>query len=181
MAQAEQEFLRGAGVLVGSAKHLDEDARKQVLVESMSVEALTTSEIEGEMLNRASVQSSIQRQLGLLTDRRKVKPAEQGISELIVDLYRGIDDVLTEDQLFPWHRMVMAGRSDLRGVGSYRTSVEPMQVVSGAGYLPKVHFEAPPSAQVRKEMTRFVDWFNRTARGALSALPALTRSGIAHL
>jgi len=80
-AKAEAAFLRGAGVLVGSAKHLDEDARQQLVVDAMSVEALTTSEIEGEMLNRASVQSSIQRQLGFLSDRRKVQPAEQGISE----------------------------------------------------------------------------------------------------
>ena len=181
MAQAEREFLRGAGILVGSAKHLDEDARKQVLVESMSVEALTTSEIEGEMLNRASVQSSIQRQLGLISDRRKVRPAEQGISELMVDLHRGIDDLLTEDQLFAWHRMVVAGRTDLRDIGRYRTSVEPMQVVSGASYSPKFHFEAPPSSQVRKEMKRFIEWFNRTAPEGGSRLPALSRAGIAHL
>ena len=107
-AKAEAAFLRGAGVLVGSAKHLDEDARQQLLVDAMSVEALTTSEIEGEMLNRASVQSSIQRQLGFLSDHRKVQPAEQGISELMVDLYRGVDGTLTEDQLFSWHRMVVS-------------------------------------------------------------------------
>lgn len=181
MAQAEQKFLHGAGILVGFAKHLDDDARQQVLVNSMSDEALTTSEIEGEILNGASVQSSVQRQLGLISDRRRVKPAEQGISELMVDLYRGIDDLLTEDQLFAWHRMVVSGRTDLREIGRYRTSGEPMQVVSGASYSPKVHFEAPPSAQVRKDMKRFVEWFNRTAPGTASALPALTRSGIAHL
>lgn len=181
LAKAEAAFLRGAGVLFGSAKHLDEDARQQLLVDSMSVEALTSSEIEGELLNRESVQSSIQRQLGLLSDRRKVKPAEQGISELMVDLYRGIDDALTEDQLFSWHRMVMAGRADLRDVGRYRTSDEPMQVVSGASYARKIHFEAPPSPRVSKEMKRFLEWFNRTSPSANSALPALTRAGIAHL
>jgi Fic family protein len=180
-ARAEASFLRGAGVLVGSAKHLDDDARQQLLVDAMSIEALTTSEIEGELLNRASVQSSIQRQLGLLSDRRKVQPAEQGISELMVTLYRGVDEVLTEDQLFSWHRMIVAGRVDLRDVGRYRTSDEPMQVISGASYAPKVHFEAPPSNLVRKEMARFVEWFNRTAPGTDSALPALTRAGVAHL
>ena len=179
--KAEAAFLRGAGVLVGSAKHLDEDARQQLVVDAMSVEALTTSEIEGEMLNRASVQSSIQRQLGFLSDRRKVQPAEQGISELMVDLYRGVDGALTEDQLFSWHRMVVSGRTDLRDIGRYRTSDEPMQVVSGASYAPKVHFEAPPSTRVRKEMKRFLDWFNGTAPGMASALPPLTRAGIAHL
>jgi Fic family protein len=181
LAKAEAAFLRGAGVLVGSAKHLDDDARQQLLVDAMSVEALTTSEIEGEMLNRASVQSSIQRQLGLLSDRRKVQPAEQGISELMVALYRGVDEGLTEDHLFSWHRMIVAGRGDLRDVGRYRTSDEPMQVVSGASYAPKVHFEAPPSNRARKEMVRFVEWFNRTAPGTDSALPALTRAGVAHL
>ena len=181
LAKAEAAFLRGAGVLVGSAKHLDDDTRQQLLVDAMSVEAVTTSEIEGEMLNRASVQSSIQRQLGLLSDRRKVQPAEQGISELMVTLYRGVDEVLTEDHLFSWHRMIVAGRGDLRDVGRYRTSDEPMQVVSGASYAPKIHFEAPPSSRVRKEMARFVEWFNRTAPGTDSALPALTRAGVAHL
>ena len=181
LAKAEAAFLRGAGVLVGSAKHLDEDTRQQLLVDAMSTEALTTSEIEGELLNRASVQSSIQRQLGLLSDRRKVQPAEQGISELMVSLYRGVDEELTEDHLFSWHRMIVAGRGDLRDVGRYRTSDEPMQVVSGASYAPKVHFEAPPSNRVPQEMARFAEWFNRTAPGTDSALPALTRAGVAHL
>jgi Fic family protein len=179
--KAEAAFLRGAGVLVGSAKHLDEDARQQLLVEAMSVEALTTSEIEGEMLNRASVLSSIQRQLGFLSDRRKIQPAEQGISELMVDLYRGVDEALTDDQLFSWHRMVVSGRADLRDIGRYRTRDEPMQVVSGASYAPKVHFEAPPSTRVPKEMERFLEWFNETAPGKDSALTPLTRGGIAHL
>jgi Fic family protein len=181
LAKAEAAFLRGAGVLVGSAKHLDENARQQLLVDAMSVEALTTSEIEGEMLNRAGVQSSIQRQLGLLSDRRKVHAAEEGISELMVDLYRGVDEALNEEQLFSWHRMVVSGRPDLRDIGRYRTSDEPMQVMSGATYAPKVHFEAPPSLRVGKEMERFLEWFNGTAPGTNSALPALTRGGMAHL
>jgi Fic family protein len=180
-AEAEASFLRGAGVLVGSAKHLDEDTLQQLVVDAMSVEAMTTSEIEGEMLNRASIQSSIQRQLGFLSDRRKVQPAEQGISELMVELYGHVDEALTEDQLFSWHKMVVSGRTDLHDLGRYRTSDEPMQVVSGASYAPKVHFEAPPSTRIRKEMKRFIEWFNETAPGTHSALPALTRGGIAHL
>jgi Fic family protein len=126
-AKAEASFLRGAGVLVGSAKHLDEDTLQQLVVDAMSVEAMTTSEIEGEMLNRASIQSSIQRQLGLLSDRRKVQPAEQGISELMVELYGHVDEALTEDQLFSWHQMVVSGRTDLHDLGRYRTSDEPMR------------------------------------------------------
>ena len=82
MSAAEEQFLIGAGVVIGTAKHLGEDERNQLFVEVMSGEALTTSEIEGEILNRASVQSSIQRQLGLAADKRRATPAEQGIAEM---------------------------------------------------------------------------------------------------
>ncbi len=181
LAQAEVQFLRATGVLIGSARHLGEDDRNRLIVEGMSGEAVTTSEIEGEMLNRASVQSSIQRQLGLTADRRRIPPAEQGISELMVDLYRTVPEPLTREMLFGWHRMVMTGRPDLHDVGRYRTSAEPMQVVSGVMYEPKVHFEAPPSKKVPSEMRRFVDWFNRTAPNGNESLPALTRAGLAHL
>jgi Fic family protein len=55
LAKAEAAFLRGSGVLVGAAKHLNDEAREQMLVDAMGIEALTTSEIEGEILHRASV------------------------------------------------------------------------------------------------------------------------------
>ncbi len=181
LVTAEQEFLVGGGVLVGTVKHLETDERDQLTIEAMSTEAVTTSEIEGETLDRASVQSSIRKQLGLSTDNRRVRPAEQGIAEVMVDLYRSFAAPLSDETLFRWHRMLVGGRGNLRDVGRYRSGGEPMQVVSGAIDEPKVHFEAPPSSQVAPEMARFVDWFDRTAPGGQEPLPALTRAGIAHL
>ena len=181
LARYEDQFLLAGGVLLGMAKHLKEVDWNEVRVESMSEEAVTTSEIEGEMLNRASVQSSIQRQLGLTADTQNVAPREQGISELMVTLYGTIHEPLTTDVLFAWQRMVMAGRPDVRMVGGFRMSQEPMQVVSGAAYAPKVHFEAPPSTAVSSEMGRFLAWFDRTRSEGVEPLPPLTRAGIAHL
>jgi Fic family protein len=181
LAQAEQQFLLGAGTLVGAVKHLKGDEREQITVEAISTEAVTTSEIEGEILDRASVQSSIRRQFGLQTDNRRVKPAEQGIAEMMVDLYRSFAAPLSNEILFAWHRMLVSGRRDLKDVGRYRTGGDPMQVVSGAIYEPKVHFEAPPSSRVKSEMHRFTAWFNRTGPGGPEPLPALTRAGIVHL
>jgi Fic family protein len=66
-------------------------------------------------------------------------------------------------------------------IGGYRTHREPMQVVSGPDYKPKVHFAAPPSARVPAEMKRFIAWFNDTAPRGRRPLPALTRAAIAHL
>src|SRR5437016_14549948 len=162
LAQAEQQFLIGAGTLVGAVKHLGVDEHNQITVEAISTEALTTSEIEGEILDRASVQSSIRRQLGLATDERRVRPVERGIAEMMVDLYLSFAEPLSEEMLFRWHRMVMSGRRDLEDVGRYRTGAEPMQVVSQAMHEPKVHFEAPPSSRVPSEMARFITWFGRT-------------------
>jgi Fic family protein len=181
LARAEQQFLLGAGTLVGAVKHLNGEEREQITIEAISTEAVTTSEIEGESLDRASVQSSIRRQFGLQTDNRRVGPAEQGIAEMMVDLYRSFAAPLSNEMLFAWRRMLVSGRRDLKGVGRYRTGGDPMQVVSGAIYEPKVHFEAPPSSRVKSEVHRFIAWFNRTGPGGPEPLPALTRAGIAHL
>lgn len=186
IAAAEERFLVGAGIGLGAVKHLGEDERNQLMVEAMSGEALTTSAIEGEILNRASVQSSIQRQLGLIADKRRITPAEQGIAEMMVDLYRSSTEPVSDGMLFRWHRMVTAGRIDLVDIGRFRTSAEPMQVVSGPMGAERVHFDAPPSSQVPSEMNRFIAWFNRTSPNRMEtqsadSLPAITRAGIAHL
>jgi len=181
LRKVEEHFLVGAGVFAGTVKYLGLTDREQLTVEAISAEAVTTSEIEGEILDRASVQSSIRRQLGLETDNRRVKPAEQGIAEMMVDLYRSFPEPLSEEMLFAWHRMLVKGRGDLRDIGRYRSDDEAMQVVSGAIHAPKVHFEAPPSSRMPREMARFVRWFNRTAPSGVEPLPALTRAGIAHL
>ncbi len=181
LQKAEAHFLMASGVFAGTVKHLGDEDREQLTVEAISSEALTTSEIEGEIFDRASVQSSIRKQLGLQTDKRRVKAAEQGIAEMTVDVYRSFAAPLSDEALFSWHRMVMKGRHDLAEAGTYRTSDEPMQIISGPLHKPKVHFEAPPSSKVPAEMARFIKWFNRTSPDGKEPLPALTRAGIAHL
>jgi Fic family protein len=189
LAKAEEHFLRDSGVLIGSVRHLGSEDLEQITVEAISTEAITTSEIEGEVLDRASVQSSIRRQLGLAADKRRAGPAEQGIAEMTVDLYRGFAGPLSHEVLFAWYRMLMRGRREplwaggasLSDVGRYRTGREPMQVVSGSIHSPRVHFEAPPASTVAAEMSRFIEWFNRTAPHGGEPLPPLTRAGVAHL
>src|ERR1700730_7695119 len=156
LVTAEQQFLVGGGVFVGAMKHLGEEDRSVLTVGPMTTEALTTSEIEGEILDRASVQSSIRRQLGLTADNRKVTPAERGVAEMMVDLCKSFAAPLSEQMLFEWHRMLMSGREDLTDVGRYRTSPEPMQVLSGRIGKPTIHFEGPPSEKVPLEMKQFI-------------------------
>jgi Fic family protein len=181
LAPQEGQFLHNAGVVLGSTHHLLEPERLQLVVELISAEAIKTSEIEGEVLDRDSVQSSLRRQFGLQPDSLRVPAAERGIAEMLTDLYRGFATPLSDAVLFGWHRQLMSARSDLGEVGGYRSHPEPMQVVSGPIHAPRVHYEAPPSEAVATEMAAFHAWFNDTAPEGPMRLPALTRAGLAHL
>ena len=180
LAPAEDRFRVGGGVFLGTVEHIGEQRQSQLLVDFISTESLTTSKIEGEILDRASVQLSIQRQLGLKTNTKPARPSEEGVAEMMVNLYRTFSKPLTEEVLFDWHRRLMKGRG-LRSLGQYRSSDDPMQVISGAIGKPRVHFEAPPTRRVPAEMRRFLLWFKRTGPGGAQPLPALTRAGAAHL
>ncbi|MEA2953144.1 MAG: hypothetical protein QOJ96_2664 [Alphaproteobacteria bacterium] len=173
--------MRSAGEFVGAFKHVGADDRDTLRIELISEEAVKTSEIEGELLDRNSVQSSLRRQFGLGTDDRKIPPAESGIAQMMADLYKNFSAPLTHETMFAWHSMLMRGAQRINIVGEYRTHSGPMQVVSGNIADPKVHFEAPPSSQVKQEMDAFVAWFNETAPGGKRPLSPLVRAAVGHL
>ncbi|HJD56257.1 MAG TPA: Fic family protein [Rickettsia endosymbiont of Pyrocoelia pectoralis] len=173
----EKRFISNNGILLGAFKHLSEVNNKNLIVTLASDEALNSSEIEGEYLNRDSLQSSIKRYFNIAIDNRKASPAENGISEMLADMYYTYEQPLSHDCLYQWHEMLMNGRRDLGAIGKYRTHVEPMQVISGKYHDPVVHFEAPPSSIVPQEMDKFVKWYNDDTD---SILP-LTKAAIAHL
>ncbi|WP_286755300.1 Fic family protein [Roseivirga sp. UBA838] len=180
-ASFEKKYLHNSGLLDGSLKHLDSQEDESLKLELLIDEALYTSEIEGEILNRDSLKSSIRKHLGLKTDMKRVPPAEEGIADMMVSLYKTYEKPLTHEMMFEWHKMLTLGRRDLIDIGAYRTHEDSMQVVSGSINKPKVHFEAPPSERVPKEMEEFVGWFNRMSTSEEAGLYPLVFSGIAHL
>ncbi len=176
LEEFEKEFLIKSGVFRGVLKHISESDKKHLIVEFISDEALKTSEIEGEILRRDSVQSSIMKHFGLKAKSIKGTLAEQGISEMMIHLYENYSAKLSNKTLFEWHKMLCSGRNDIKKVGKYRTDRNEMQVISGPLHKPKIHFEAPPSNEIKREMDYFIKWFNHS-----KDLPILTRAGIAHL
>ena len=177
----ERRFLKSAGVIVGALHHVDQEAREGLTLNLISEETIESSAIEGEVLDRASVQSSLARHLGLISEKRRVGHAEAGATEMMADLYRGFATPLDHDILFTWQAMLMNGRHDIVDVGRYRTHDDPMQIVSGPLHAPRVHFEAPPSDRVPAEMQSFFDWFNSSGPDSKGPLGAITRAGISHL
>jgi Fic family protein len=178
---AEEQFLKGSGVVIGALHHLDTDERHGLTIELISQEVIESSAIENEILDRASVQSSLARHLGFAADQRRANAAEAGAAELMADVYRNHAAPLDDQTLFAWHAMLMNGRRDIADVGRYRTHEDAMQIVSGAIHAPRVHFEAPPSKTIPMEMSRFIAWFNSSAPSSTKPLPAITRAAISHL
>ena len=177
----EQQFLLQSGEFVGACRHIGPGDRETLKIELISEEAVKTSEIEGEILDRDSVQSSLRHQLGLGPEAAGVKPAERGISQMMIDLYQNFAAPLAHRTLFNWHKMLLSGDKEIKVIGRYRTHADAMRVVSGPIHKRTVHFEAPPADRVPQEMQGFVGWFNDTAPGGKSPLPALTRAALAHL
>jgi Fic family protein len=173
----EKQFLQSSGVLIGAFKHLSNDDKNQLKIDLISNEALKTSEIEGEYLNRDSLQSSIRKAFGVESDNRKIPPAEKGIADMMIDLYESFNKKLSHKTLSSWHEMLCTGRRDLKDIGKYRTHDEPMQVVSGPIHKPNIHFEAPPSDKMKQEMDAFIKWFHESR----DKINPLTRASIAHL
>jgi Fic family protein len=177
----EHRFLLSSGEVIGAVRHFNDEERNLLRIELLSEEAVKTSEIEGEMLDRLSVQSSLRRQLGLDAETRPIKPQERGIAEMMIDVYDTWSDPLQHATLFRWHSMLMTGNRHLGTIGGYRTHGDAMQIVSGHHDKPTLHYEAPPSKQVRGDMAAFVEWFNRSGPACNAPLPALTRVGLGQL
>ncbi|HMQ62224.1 MAG TPA: Fic family protein [Flavilitoribacter sp.] len=175
-------FAQSSGHVKGLFKALPEPLEEQARIDIMVAEAVKTSEIEGEIISREDVLSSLRNNLGLnrVPEHIKDKRAE-GIAKLMVDVRKTYGSNLTIDTLFNWHLMVMEPFLHINK-GKWRSGKEPMQIISGAIGKEIVHFEAPPSDRVPEEMEHFIQWFNKTAPGQPEAIlhPAV-RSAVAHL
>ena len=169
------------GRLMGKMESLGFELRTEAVLETITLDVLKSSEIEGEMLNRAQVRSSIARRLGidisgLVASDRNV----DGIVDLMLDATQQCTKDLTSGRLSDWHSALFpTGRSGMHKitVGDWRKdSNGPMQVVSGVMGKEKVHFQAPDASKLHHEMSAFIDWFNKEEK-----LDPVIKAGIAHL
>lgn len=175
--QKERQFLLGIGNACAYLKNIDEQEYNQFVIEILSVEGLESSRIEGEILDRESLQSSIKQHFGLKVDRKKKSDKESGMAELICDVYESFDKPLSHQMLFQWHSKLFNGQSQIEECGNYRTHPEPMQIISHRHDCPLIFFEAPPSKKINGEMEAFIQWFNAISPSE----PILGRAAIAHV
>jgi Fic family protein len=168
------------GRLKGYMEVLGFELRNETTLQTLTLDVLKSTEIEGEILSHDQVRSSIARKLGMNiaglvpTDRNV-----DGVVEMMLDATQKYDQALTKDRLFGWHSALFpTGRSGLHKiiVGNWRDNEKgPMQVVSGAMGKERVHYQAPDADLLEKEMKNFLKWFN-----ANNSIDAIIKSGIAH-
>ena len=179
----EFEFRINSERLAGRFEALSIASQVDAMVNLMLSEAIKTSAIEGEDLDRDLVRSSLLSLISkdTLPDISDEKGA--GAASLVVDVRKSWHTSLTHDLLGKWQSMAVPEQrytSMLRGV--YRSGPSPMQIVSGAYGRKKVHFEAPPATRVLEEMVRFIDWYNKISLSkGNKKISGIARAGIAHL
>ena len=181
----ESEEIQFAARMESQSLRLAEanpDDQLALRIEWLTDEAVQTSAIEGEMLRRDSVQESLMRRMGLRPNARRHGNAEEGVAAMMVDLYRNATQPLSHATLCDWHLTLMRGNRQILTIGDYRRYGDPMQIVSGSHYGKRqtVHYEAPPSADVFKEVSRFINWFNDGTENP-KPLAALTVAALAHV
>lgn len=174
---SEKKFLLEAGKSLAILKNLGEDDSTEFIVEVLTTEGLDSSKIEGELLDRQSLQSSIKKFFGLKEDKKRERKQEARIAKLLGSVYRSFERPLTHEMLCKWHELLFKGAAEIDGVGKYRAHGESMQIVSNRYGDYKVYFEAPPSKRVFQEMDRFIKWVNSSRGG----LPLLVRAAVAHV
>ena len=174
-------FAQEIGLVNGLILGLNEDLKQEALLELLISEAIKTSEIEGEYMSREDVMSSIKNHLGLQKHVPVKDKRASGIAKLLTEVNQSIDQDLTLDVLYYWHRLLLEYNSKIN-VGVWRTGEEPMQIVSGAYGREVVHYEAPPSNRVPMEMDQFIQWYHQPELPVKDDISkAILKSAIAHL
>ena len=170
------------GLLLGKMRSYGFASQWTATLKVLTEETIKSSAIEGVVLDPESVRSSIAKKLGLqVTGLKEYKDRDvDAVVEIMLDATQKYDEQLTKERLFGWHAHLFPGvrtTADKFRVGAWRDDSQgPMQVVSGPIARPTVHYVAPATSRVEKEMRRFLNWFESNEQE-----DPLLKAAIAHL
>ncbi len=174
-------FAQEMGALNGLLTGLNSALKQEAFVEVLISEAMKTSEIEGEYMSREDVMSSIKKNLGIQGDVVVRDRRVAGVAELMTTIRDSVSIELTVEVIMRWHAILMEGFPRINA-GKWRTGEEPMQIISGSYGKETIHYEAPPSAVVPKEMEQMINWFKSyEVKESEYIIAALIKTAIIHL
>jgi len=169
------------GRLMGRMSGLGFQLRDEASLQSLTAEVLKSSEIEGEVLDKDQVRSSLAQRLGMdIGALAFVDRHVDGVVEMMLDATQKYTASLTNERLLAWHAALFptgySGMSKITVGGWRNDSSGPMRVVSDPIGRQRVHYEAPAASLLHGEMHAFLRWFN----GRDNMDPVL-KAAIAHL
>ncbi len=176
---AETRNLQGR--LLGKMESLGFDLQDEAVLNTITLEIVKSSEIEGEILDLEQVRSSVARRLGIeLAGAIESERHIDGIVEMMLDATQRYNLPITKDRLLGWHSSLFpTGWSNMYKitVADWRKdTTEPMQVVSGAMGKEKIHFEAPNSDRIDSEILNLINWIESE-----NDIDPVLKSAIVHL
>ena len=167
-----QKITIEQGKLIAFLNVMDDNNLKQTQLRAMENEIISSCAIEGEILNRHSVRSSIKKKLGLEANTHYAnKIKEDNYVDILIDANTNYKDGLSLDKIFAWHHaMFEKGYNNFHNINiaSFRDEGK-MQIVSTNANKDKVYYEAPPRDILDNEMDNFINWYNDTPATLIKA------------
>lgn len=147
-------------------------------INALTDEIINSASIEGEILKRDSVRSSLKKKLDkgfdFTTDKYSTRQSDNYASILLdTNLNK---NPLSIQRMHGWHNCLFeSGYSGLHKINIAKFRDDEIQVVSGAIDREKIHYEAIPVKSIHKDMEAFLHYCNDTS------INPYIRSAIAHL
>ncbi len=166
------------GMLNGISQVINDRDRKDLGVEVLLNEAVNTSEIEGEYLQRDSVRASLYKKLdsGFTALKDNSTHQTDALVDVSIDCNKNRAP-LTLERLHGWHNsLFIAGYSGLNKikVASFRDH-DDMTVVSGSIGREKIHYIAPPHTLLEDDVETLLQWIDSSNENMY------IKSALAHL
>ncbi len=179
IAQKLKQYCEGSTALVDRLSLLPGTELQDYLLERLVEEARSTSGIEGEVMSREDLMSSVINNLHLGGTLRNVRNLRaKAIAQQIILNRDTFSRPLTATMLKYWHELLLGYENRLNVIGDYRQGVSPMRIMSGPEYRQEVHFEAPPAIRVAQEMEPLIAYCNSSNPQTVAGV---TKAGVAHV
>ena len=171
------QIKKAQGYLLGKMETLGFEVQNNAYMQVLTENIIKSSEIEGEILDRHSVCSSVANRLGIdIGGEIKSSRHIEGIVEMMLDATQNFNSAMTKERLLGWHAALFpTGYSGIYkiNIGSYRNG--EMKVVSGYEGKEKIHYEAPDASVVDTEMEDLIYYINN------DTTDDIIKAGIVHL
>ena len=172
-----ESVSRKQGELMVLSRIIGRENLQQSQFNALENEIISSSAIEGEVLDRDSVKSSIKEKLEIeISQSYRGKTKESNYVDILLDANSNYRDKLSLEKIFTWHYKMFENYNnrlwDIE-VGKFRKS-GTMQIVSGVVGKEKVYYQAPLYSNLDSEIKAYIEWFNNTPA-------SLIKSAISHL